>query len=118
MTANDPQPGPIPRHSARLRLTGAIVLMVGMVAAAVVYWLGIHSPQPSNDLSMVGFNRAQRRQMGQLYGKMGTLIEDWAEDLKRPDNQAACILGVTAVVAFGCFFFARSSRSDDQANCN
>jgi hypothetical protein len=118
MTANDPQPGPVPasRRSARLRLIGIIVLLAGVIGAGTVYWLGNRSPDINDDLSMVGYNRAQRRQMGQLYGKMGTFIEDWSEDLKQPDTQAILIVGFSAIAAYGCFFFARLSRYDDKTD--
>lgn len=117
MTMNEPQSGPSPsaRRSARLRLTGVIVLLAGILGAGMVYWQGTRAPDVSDDLSMVGFNRAQRRQMGQLYGKMGTLIEDWSEDLKRPGTQATLILGFSVFIAGGCFYFARLLSSDEQS---
>ena len=116
MTTDPLQSGPRPaaRSSARLRLAGVIVLLAGLIGAGLVYGLGTRSPDLSDDLSMVGFNRAQRRQMGQLYGRMGTFIEDWSEDLKRPGTQASLILGFSVVVAGGCFYFARLLRSNDQ----
>ena len=109
MTVNNSQNGPVraARRRARLRLLGASVLLAGLAGAGLVYWLGTRSPDLSDDLSMVGYNRAERRQMGQLYGKMGTFIEDWSDDLKRPGNQAALIAGFAIVVATGCFYFAR-----------
>ena len=99
------------RRSARLRLAGVIVLLAGVIGAALIYWT--RPRDMSNDLSMVGFNRAQRRQMGQLYGRMGMLVQDWSDDLKRPDTQAALVLGGTIIVAAGCFYFARLSGPDD-----
>ena len=62
---------------------------------------------------MLGFNRREERQMGLLYGKMGTLIEDWTDDLKQPGTQAVFILGFSALVAGGCFYFARLLQNDD-----
>jgi hypothetical protein len=114
MTMNEPQsdPGPTARRSARLRLTGVIVLLAGIIGAGMVYLQGTRSPDVSDDLSMVGYNRAQRRQMGQLYGKMGTFIEDWSEDLKRPGTQATLIVGFSIVIAGGCFYFARLLGND------
>jgi hypothetical protein len=56
-------------------MIGVIVLALGIAAAGVVYWIGTRSPDLSNNLSMLGFNRAETRQMGQLYGKSGLLIE-------------------------------------------
>lgn len=109
MTANNSQNGPVrsDQRRGRLRLIGVSVLLAGLAGAGMVYWLGTRSPDLSDDLSMVGYNRAERRQMGQLYGKMGTFIEDWSDDLKRPGNQAALIAGFAVVVAAGCFYFAR-----------
>lgn len=117
MTVNDPQldPSPASRRSTRLRLAGIIVLALGIGGAGIIYWRGTRSPDLSDDLSMLGFNKAQRRQMGQLYGKMGALIEDWSDDLKDPGTQATLIAGFSVVVAGGCFYFARLLGNDDQA---
>jgi hypothetical protein len=115
MMANNPQPDPAPvsRRCARLRLIGIAALLAGMIGAGMVYWT--HSPDLNDDLAMVGFDRAQRRQMGQLYGKMGTFIEDWSDDLEQPGTQAVLILGFSTIVAGGCFYFARLLGNDDQA---
>ena len=69
----------------------------------------------SNDLSMVGFNRAEMRQMGQLYGKSGLLIEEWSNDLKQPGTQAVIIVAFSALVAAGCFHFSRLLDDDDES---
>ncbi len=95
------------RRRARLRLAGTSVLLAGLAGAATVYWLGTRSPDLSDDPSMLGFNKREERQMGLLYGKMGTLIEDWKDDLRQPGNQAALIAGFAVVIAAGCFYFAR-----------
>ena len=76
------------KRAARLRVIGIIVLLLGLGSAGVVYWLGTRSPDVMDDLSMVGYNKAQMRQMGMLYGKMGPVIEEWFDDLKQPGTQA------------------------------
>lgn len=116
MTANDsqPNPGPVSRRSIRLRQAGVVVLLAGLAGAGMIYWLGSRSPDVSDDLSMVGFHRAERRQMGQLYGKMGTVIEDWSEDLKDPGTQATLIVGFSIAVAGGCFYLARLLGNDEK----
>jgi hypothetical protein len=63
---------------------------------------------------MVGYNRAESRQMGMLYGKMGLLIEDWTNDLKQPGTQATLIASASILIALGCFYFARLSDDVDQ----
>jgi hypothetical protein len=117
MSVNDRTPGPVSpfkRRSRRLRMTGIVVLALGIAGAGVLYWLRTRSPDVSDDLSMVGFNRAEQRQMGQLYGKQGQLIEQWSDDLKQPGTQAILIAGFSVVVFAGCFYFARLLDYDDE----
>ena len=116
MTANDNASGPqsCSKRAARLRIIGVIVLVLGLGSAGVVYWLGTRSPDVSDDLSMVGYNKAQTRQMGMLYGKMGPVIEEWFDDLKQPGTQAEIIVVVSILAAVGCFYFARLMGHDDE----
>ena len=95
-------------------MIGVIVLVLGIAAAGIVYWLGMRAPDLSNDLSMLGFNRAETRQMGQLYGKSGLLIEQWTEDLKQPGTQAIIIVVFSTLIAAGCLYFARLLDVDDE----
>ena len=103
-----------PRRQRRLKAIGIIVLLLGISSACLVYWMGTRSPDLSDDLSMVGFNRAEQRQMGQLYGKMGLLIEDWTNDFKKPGTQATLIASASILIALGCFYFARLSDDVDK----
>jgi hypothetical protein len=94
-------------------MAGIIVLVLGIAGAGVVYWLGTRAPDASDELSMLGYNRAQTRQMEQLYGKSGTVIQDWLDDLKQPGTQAILIAVVSALIAAGCFYFARLMDNND-----
>ena len=105
---------PSKQRARRLRLIGIIALVLGIAGAGILYWLRTRSPDLSDDLSMQGFNRAEQRQMGQLYGKSGLLIDEWADDLKQPGTQAVVIAGFSAVVFAGCFYFARLLDDDDK----
>jgi len=109
-----PTSGSSPEKRSRLRQAGVIVLALGLVAAGVVYWLGARSPDLSDDLSMIGYNRAQTRQMERLYGKSGLLIDEWFDDLKQPGTQATIIVAVSALISGGCFYFARLSADGDE----
>jgi len=104
------------KKSARLRMIGILVLVLGLAGAGVVYWLGTRSPDVSDDLSMLGYNKARTRQMEQLYGKQGLLIEEWMEDLKQPGTQAVIIAAVSALIAAGCFYFARLLDNDEETH--
>ena len=95
------------RRARRYRITGIVLLLLGVVSAGVVYWLGSRAPDFSDDPAMVGFNRAEERQMGMLYGKQGKLIEDLTYALKQPGTQAFLVAAASAVIAAGCFYFAR-----------
>jgi flagellar basal body-associated protein FliL len=116
MTANDKTSGPhsSSKRAALLRMIGIIVLVLGLGGAGLVYWLGTRSPDVMDDLSMVGYNKAQTRQMGMLYGKMGPVIEEWFDDLKQPGTQAEIIVVVSTLVAAGCFYFAQLLGHDNE----
>ena len=116
MTPIDKTSGPrsSSKKSARLRMIGIIMLLLGIGGAGVVYWLGTRSPDVMDDLSMVGYNKAQTRQMGMLYGKMGPVIEEWFDDLKQPGTQAEIIVVVSILVAACCFYFARLLGHDNE----
>jgi hypothetical protein len=111
MSTSDPSS----RSRGRLRLAGLVVLVLGIAGASGVYWLRTRSPDFSDDLSMVGYNKAQTRQMEQLYGKSGLLIEEWFNDLKQPGAQATIIVVISALIAGGCFYFARLSAEEDES---
>jgi hypothetical protein len=118
MSVNDKTPGPVSpsrRRAHRLRMIGIIVLVLGLGGAGLVYWIGTHTANVNDDPSMLGFNRAEQRQMGQLYGSQGLLIEQWSEDLKQPGTQAVIIAMVSTFVAAGCLYFARLLDYDDEA---
>jgi len=110
MTTNDQNSGPVSnaqRRARRFRITGIIILLLGIAGAGVVYWLGSRAPDFSDDPAMAGFNRAEERQMGILYGKPGQFIEDLTQALKQPRTPAFFIAAASAVIAAGCFYFAR-----------
>lgn len=105
------------RRPQQLRIIGAVVLALGILAAALIYWFQIRNAAPQ-DISMLGFNRAEQRQMGQLYGKSGQMMDDWLDDLKQPGTQAILILVFSASVFAGCFYFAKLADTDEPHNDN
>ena len=110
MNVNETSPIPasaIRRRARRCRITGVIILLLGIGGAGVVYWLGAHAMDYSDDPAMVGFDRAEERQLAILYGKQGQFIEDLENSLKRPGTQAFLAAAAAAVIAIGCFYFAR-----------
>jgi len=113
MSVNGKTPGPISTSKQRrLKLIGILVLLLGLGGAGLVYWLGTRSADLMDDPAMLGYNRAETRQMGILFGGMGTMIEDLSAELKHPGTQAGIIAAGATLVAFGCFYLSGFSDHD------
>jgi hypothetical protein len=111
MTTQSNEPAELPaevqRRVRRLRWSAAMILVLGLVGAAVVYWVGSRREALPDDPAMVGFDRATQRQMGLLYGKQGQLIEDLNNWVKQPSTQALLVAAGAAVVALVLFQASR-----------
>jgi hypothetical protein len=114
--SNDIAEGLLVRRRKRLRKAGIIVLLAGIAVAGLVYWLGTRTPDPGEDASMIGFDKAEQRQMGELYGNWGTMIDGFQDDLKSPGTQATIILVVAGLIAAGCFYLAEPPADDDESS--
>jgi hypothetical protein len=91
-----------------------VVLLLGIFGADAVYWLGMRSPDVSDDPSVVGYDKKQARQMGTLFGQQSLLIDEWWHDLKHPGTQAAIIVVTAALAAGGCLYLARLMDQADK----
>jgi hypothetical protein len=109
MTLNGKTPSSSSSHKpgARLRMIGVIVLLLGMSSACIVYWIGSRSADLRDDPLMAGYYKSESRQVEVLIGKMGLVLVDLIDDLKRPGTQAVIIAATSAIIAFVCFYFAR-----------
>lgn len=103
------------RRAKHLRLIGVIILALGVAMAGAVFWQGNRNRDLSGDPAMQGYNRAERQQMGLLFGKSGLWIDDFSDDLKQPGTQAVLITGASVLTASLCFYFARLLEVDDEA---
>jgi hypothetical protein len=103
-------------RARRLRLVGGLICVVGLMSAAIVYWRGTHAEDLSADPSMIGFDRASRRQVGVLYGKVGEMVEDLSDDLKQPRTQAIIIALLSGIIGAGCFYFAGLFEQDGESS--
>lgn len=99
---------PASRKSRRLRIAGALVLVLGLVGAALLYWIGTRAPNLMDDPSMAGFDKAERRQMGELFGNdMGIVTKQLFDSLRQPGTQAKLLAALSVLVSAGCFWLAR-----------
>jgi len=94
------------KHRARFRTAGRVALALGIASASLLYWLRTRNPGSGTDPMLEGYSKPEIRQMEILYGKMGIVTSDLLDSLKQPGTQAMLILGVSGLLAAGCFFFA------------
>jgi hypothetical protein len=102
------------KRRRRLRLIGLTVLFLGLGGAWLLYWIRTRTPDVMKDPSMVGFYKAQTRQMGELFGRMGLVTEQLSEELKQPGTQAKLVVAVSVLVALGCFYFSSLPSEEDE----
>ncbi len=109
MAANNITPGPDSsgQRRARLRTAGVLVLLLGLAGAGLVYWTGAPAADLSADPSTARAYKTAERTIEINSGKLGVLMNDLTEDLKRPATQALILAAVSILVASGCFYFAR-----------
>jgi hypothetical protein len=116
MTANNPTPVPVSsaRRRARwLRIIAIVALVLGIFGADLVYWLGTRTVDEANPLPLAGEDKVETRRAEMLFGRQTVWLDEWGRDLKQPGAQAVIIFATAALVAGGCFYFARLLDSTD-----
>jgi hypothetical protein len=104
------------QSTGRLRIIGTVVLILGLLAAGLVYAL----EKPPEDLpdslgDPTGFKKSSR-QMEDLYGKAGSFSYALTQDLKDPAIQAVIIVVGTVIVGGGFFWVAEMKSRENGVN--
>ena len=99
------------KPSTRLRIAGRLVLVCGVTAAIIFYWINTRTAAPAVDELAAGYFKARGRQIGQLMGGIGVTLTQWADVLQQPWAEALLIAGCSVLVAWVCF---RLSESADE----
>ena len=86
-----------------MRRIGTWILITGLSAAVLVYWLETRHAGPGLDELLPGYSKANSRLMGIYYGHAGKMMWEWREALARPDVQAILIVVATVVASAICF---------------
>jgi hypothetical protein len=97
----------------RLRWAGYTALLIGAIGAGFIYWDRVYHPTPTIEELLPASSRAHRRQMGILYGTVGSIAVDLEQTMRRPETQAVLVFAGCAAVAGACLLVARSS--DDES---
>lgn len=96
------------KTKTRLNLAGAVVLLVGMVTATVLYQTC--KDVPDNDLIYEMHHTPQyRRQLQILGGQMNVFADDfslWFQGLWQGRSRASTVAALTVILASGFFFVA------------
>jgi len=91
-------------RSDRLRRIGWAVLAIGLMCAAIVYWVEAHGADAAlNDATALGYRRSLDHQMGVMMGHFGLMLTQWQEWLTSPIGEASMI-AVTAGLLAAYFF--------------
>ena len=96
-------------RARKLRLSGTLVMTIGVVGAAIVYWVQSRSAALDD---AAGFSRSQEHQMKVLMGPLAVAMSGWADALLSPTGLAIMILAFAAFVAYMCFRHARFEDED------
>src|ERR1051326_4003259 len=91
------------KPSTRLRIVGRVLLVCGIAAAIIYYWIASRNAAPELDELTAGYIKARDHQLGQLMGPLGVVLNQWMEFLQRPSVEAVLIAAGSAVVAWLCF---------------
>ena len=99
------------KPSERLRIAARVVLVCGVVAAIVFYWIRSRNAAPEVDELAAGYLKARDRQLGQLMGPLGVVMNQWADFLQQTWVEALLIVACAAAVAWICI---RLSETADE----
>ena len=98
------------QSSAQLRTIGRIVLVCGLIAAAIVYWISSGSAGSDQAATFV-HTRTSDNQMSRMMGNFGLMMTDWQAWLATP---AARSLGVFVLAALLAGYFFRVASVQDE----
>jgi hypothetical protein len=103
MVSHTPPPR---RAGAALRLIGAIILVLGLGGAGLVYCLSTPPDASSDEVLRSSNSKRVQRAIEVNVGKMGVVMDGLAEDLEDPATKAIVLAAISLLLGAGCFYFA------------
>ncbi|MGO8698260.1 MAG: hypothetical protein ACLQVY_11145 [Limisphaerales bacterium] len=94
------------RAGTALRIVGALILVLGLGGAGLVYCLSPPPDDLSDEVLRSSNSKKVQRAIEVNVGKMGVVMDGLAEDLEDPATRAMVIAVVAILLGSGCFYFA------------
>ena len=102
-----------PRRIARqLRVTGRIVFIISLFAAGRIAWTEWRRTEPAPEELIAGYDAAERRQVGEMYGLFARDVFGAWSDVRRPYPAAAIIATSGVLVLWGFNRLARRHETE------
>jgi hypothetical protein len=79
------------------------VLVAGVAASGLVYWLETRSAEPTIEELLPGTAAANARQVGLLYGHGVQSLWEVYQEMKQPAGQAVMVAAISGLATAGCF---------------
>jgi hypothetical protein len=87
-----------------MRSIGWLILIGGLVASVVLYWIQARAADPAmDDARALGYSRSLQHGMGVMMGPSGAMLTEWQQDLTSPLGEALLLAAASALLA-GYFF--------------
>lgn len=103
MAGNTPAARPA---GTALRIIGAVILVLGLSGAGLVYRLSAPPDDLSDEVLRSSNSKKVQRAIEVNVGKMGVFMDGLAEDFEDPATKAIVIAVAAIFLASGCFYFA------------
>jgi len=104
-----------PLQADRMRATGWVILVGGILAAGVFYVVQTRAAGPAlDDSTALGYTRSMQHEMGVMMGHFGLLLTEWQARLTSPAGEAVLIGLVAGLLAAYFFRVAWVIDHDDQ----
>lgn len=97
------------------RRVAQVILLAGIIGAALTYWIGTRNAAVSIDALIPGTTAKIRRQNGLMYGPAMASLMELIDEYKQPEGQALIVLLGSIILSRISFGMARS-RDELQAD--
>jgi hypothetical protein len=101
--------------AAQLRRIGWLVLLAGFALGGMIYLFGAggDTAPDENTVSTIDYKK-QELDAQRMFGSEGGLVWEITRIFSRASTWSAIIIGVSALIALGCFFMASHPPKHNQ----